>query len=712
MTVSRTLVSVILFLSFLCHVNGQIRRTERADFDSRPRYWSWMEPYADQNIERSYVDGYLSVDHKATNNSWSMFTTAYDATHPYSVTTTVIADRAANNVAGGGIVIQCGEWFYMFKIEVLGKAIWVGRWKSKDNVWQSFTQAGPNNGGQPAPSVKGLGERNVLKVEVAQGQCTFTVNNVVVFQKPTTENLGTLSQELTGIGPFYSNSTKLRFDNMEILYAERPLPIVPDAFKGARKSVMQQFAGPGSRYPVISPNGKHLYFIKTVQGANDDIWVAEATSDSTWSDPVLIGKPINNDGPNNVISVSQDGNEVLLWGRYNANGTSAGGGFSTARRTADGWTLPKEVSNLHQRSVATTREECLSPDRKVMIATREVEGATRGGKDLYVSFRDEKGTYGPLTNLGPNVNTPGNEAGPFLAADGRTLYWASSTDTYGSDDIYVSKRLDDTWLNWSPRQNLGPSINTNQWDSYFCIHPNGRYAYVNTSDGFSSGICRIDLPQDTLSRTLLPDPVVVVRGRVLDAKTRKPLSVDISYEDLATSTTIGTAISEPKNGTYSVVLTGGKTYGVYAELDGYFPVSENFPLQTIAAYTEVEKDLYLEPITVGAVIRLNNLFFDTDKSDLRSESDGELRRLIALLTSRPTMKISIEGHTDDRGTTAHNDRLSKARAESVSQWLQQHGIAPSRLTAQGFGKRQPVERGTSDAARQKNRRVDFRIVEL
>lgn len=712
MTAFRILVPFVLFLSLSAGLYGQVRRTEHAKFDSRPKYWTWVEPYSDQNIERSYDKGFFVVDQKSKTGSWSLFSTAYDASQPYSASTTFFTDRAQDSADGGGIVVQCGDWFYFFKVEVQHGAVWVGRWKNRTNVRETFTQAGPRNSGQPAPSVKGLGKKNVLKVDVSNSQCTFSVNNVIVFQKPLTGDLALLSQDLIGIGLYYSGSVKLRFDEMKITYGERPLPIVPDAFKGAKKSVLQQFAGPGSRYPVISPNGKQIYFVKTASGVNDDVWVADAITDSTWSNPVMLGKPINNEAPNNVISVSQDGNEVLLWGRYTSNGASAGGGFSTARRTEDGWTLPREVPSLHQRSVSVSREECLSPDRKVMIATREVQGATRGGKDLYVSFRNENGTYGELKNLGPNVNTSGNENGPFLAADGRTLYWSSSTDTYGSDDIFVSKRLDDTWLNWSPRQNLGPSINTNQWDSYFCIHPNGRYAYVNTSDGFSHGICRIELPQDKLSRTMLPDPVVVVRGRVLDSKTGKPLSVDITYEDLATSSTMGKAISEPKNGTYSVVLTGGKTYGVYAELDGYFPVSENFPLQTIATYSEVEKDLYLEPIAVGAVIRLNNLFFDTDKSELRKESDGELRRLITLLTSRPTMKIAIEGHTDDRGTVEHNDRLSQDRAESVLQWLQENGVDPSRLRAQGFGKSQPIERGTSNAARQRNRRVDFRIVEL
>jgi outer membrane protein OmpA-like peptidoglycan-associated protein len=188
--------------------------------------------------------------------------------------------------------------------------------------------------------------------------------------------------------------------------------------------------------------------------------------------------------------------------------------------------------------------------------------------------------------------------------------------------------------------------------------------------------------------------------------------VEIRYDDLATNKNIGTAVSEPKEGRYSVVLTGGRSYGFYASLDGFFPVSDNIELLDLKQYQVVERDLYLEPIAVGAKIRLNNLFFDTDKSELRPESTAELDRLIALLRTRSTITITIDGHTDDRGTDAHNNKLSTDRAASVMAYLVKSGIAPERLTSKGYGKTKPVAKGTSDAARRQNRRVEFSITSI
>jgi outer membrane protein OmpA-like peptidoglycan-associated protein len=421
---------------------------------------------------------------------------------------------------------------------------------------------------------------------------------------------------------------------------------------------------------------------------------------------------INNVDPNNVISVSQDGNELLIWGKYNTDGSPGGPGFSTTRRTSDAWSLPVMITNDHQANRASSREECLSADRSVMIAAREIDGESNGGKDLYVSFRRADGSYGELINLGEAVNTSGQEGAPYLAADGVTLYFNSTETTYGDADIFVTKRLDDTWRNWSPRINLGPTINTPFWDCYFTIHPSGEYAYMNTSYGANDGIFRLTLPQDAASRKLLPEPVVVVRGRVFNASTKQPLGVDIRYEDLGSGKEIGRAVSAPSDGRYSIVLKGGMNYGFFAEKDGFFPVSDNIELTSLKVFAEVERDLYLEPIVAGAVIRLNNLFFDTDKATIRPESGTELDRLAEMLLAKPTMSVAIEGHTDDRGATQHNAALSQARAEAVRTYLTSKGIDAARLTAKGYGKTKPLTKGTSDLDRQRNRRVEFRIVSL
>lgn len=699
-------------IGFTLLSTAQVKREIHETFDAQPPHWSWAGEYSDQNLKRTYGKGMIEFKVSNGNNYWTLAYRPIDARFDWSVSAVTIMDVSTTNEGLGLILLSKGE-FYIFKLAGGNRSIWVGRWVEKTNTWTTMSAPGPNNSGDRfCDCIKPNGSPNTMTVRGSRGRLQVVVNDSVIEDHALNGNFSGLSSTIDAVGILASGNITGRFDRFDASYTERPLPIVPNAFIGARKTLVKELVGPGSRYPVMSPNGQQLYYILSDSATSDNIFVADALTDSTWTKGRNINTPLNNAAPNNITSVSQDGNELFLWGRYNKDGSSNGGGFSTSRRTADGWSVPEPIEAPPYVNRASSREECLTADRSVMLLTRDLEGSTLGEKDIYVSFRNADGSYGPLTNLGRNVNSPGNEGGPYLAADGKTLYFNSSHDTYGSDDVFVSKRLDDTWLNWSPRMNLGPTINSPTWDSYFCIHPSGKYAYVNSSDGYNDGIIRVDLPQDAASRSLLPDAIVIVKGRVLNAKTKEPLGVSIRYEDLATNTNIGSAVSEPSNGAYSVVLTGGHSYGFFAEKQGFFPVSDNIDLPTIKTYQVIERDLYLEPIAVGSVIRLNNLFFDTDRSELRQESGTELQRLIAMLGQYPGMKISIEGHTDDRGTDAHNNVLSQARADAVLAFLGSKGIPPARLSAKGFGKTRPVVKGTKDADRQKNRRVDFRITEM
>lgn len=704
------LLAVCLCTTFSVH--AQMVRTIHETFDAQPRYWSFANVINDANLVRTYERGAMQVECKNGSNYWTLAYKPIDGTKAWTVTTNVVIEKSAT-FEGLGIVIASKDVFYIFKIAGGRRATWTGRWTKNGNTWLTISAPGPNSEpDRPVDCVKPNGEQNILTVTSSNGRITFAVNGTVVEDHALDGPFQALSARLDAVGVLVSNSMKGRFESFDASYTERPMPVIEGAFLKAQKSIVNELKGASSRYPVMSPNGQNLYYVITDPTTSDDAWEVQALTDSTWSQGKRIGAPINNTAPNNVISVSQDGNDLLLWGRYKADGNTDGGGFSTSRRTATGWSVPTAIVAEPYQNKAGSREECLTADRSVMILSRDLEGNTNGMKDLYVSFRQADGSYGALQNLGTNVNSSLGEASPFLAADGKTLYYSSSDVTYGNDDIYVSKRLDDTWLHWSERVNMGPYVNTPNWDSYFCIHPSGKYAYMNSSDGVNDGIVRISLPRDAKSLALLPDPVVIVKGRVMHARTKAPLAVDIRYEDLTTNTAIGSAVSEPNLGAYSMVLTAGRSYGFYAEKQGFFPVSDNIDLPSIKAYQVIERDLYLEPIDVGSVIRLNNLFFDTDKSALRQQSETELRRLIAMLTSVPTMRIVIEGHTDDRGTDEHNKALSQLRADAVMAYLLEHGITKDRCTAEGYGKSRPLSTSTAATDRQKNRRVDFRIVSM
>ena len=161
-----------------------------------------------------------------------------------------------------------------------------------------------------------------------------------------------------------------------------------------------------------------------------------------------------------------------------------------------------------------------------------------------------------------------------------------------------------------------------------------------------------------------------------------------------------------------MVLPYDKNYSIRASADKFFAISENLNLDSLvkAGYKEIHKDLYLVPIEVGQVFRLNNVFFDFDKYDLRPESYVELDRVVNFLKDYPNVEIEMSAHTDSKGSDAYNFTLSDNRAKSVRDYILSKGIAPGRIISQGYGETKPVATNDTDDGRQLNRRVEFTIL--
>jgi OOP family OmpA-OmpF porin len=474
--------------------------------------------------------------------------------------------------------------------------------------------------------------------------------------------------------------------------------------------------------PVISPDGKTLYVDRKNHPQNyrkigaridtnniDNIWYSTQDAIGNWLPLKNIGPLLNNGFGSFVASVTPDGNTLLLGGRYEPKGNEGTGAFGLwlTHQIADGWSYPQQVIVKDYYTNAAYVEFCLSNDGRSIILSLDRQDS-HGRKDLYVSFLEPDGTWSVPKNLGPEVNSAGDEATPFLASDGKTLYFASDGFAgYGSMDMYITRRLDSTWQRWSEPENLGPQLNTAGWDAYYTVPASGEYAYfVSTENSYGMGdIFRVKLPQE-----LRPRPVVLVSGNVHDAKTGTPVMAEIKYEDLETGKEIGSARTSPGTGAYKITLPAGENYGYRAEAPGYIPVSENLDLTKAETYQELERDLTLVPLEKGETVRLNNIFFETAKAELRPESFTELDRVVTMLKQNPNMEILIGGHTDNVGSPASNIQLSSSRALSVQSYLISKGISNTRLRTKGFGETKPVAKNDTDAGRQQNRRVEFTIV--
>lgn len=466
--------------------------------------------------------------------------------------------------------------------------------------------------------------------------------------------------------------------------------------------------------PYIAPDGSKLFFTRDNHPENtlspqetQDIWYCKLGPDSQWMPAKHLGKPFNRTTKNALFYQSVDGNERIIRGIFK-NGEFTRSGYSVCRMTPEGWGDPEAINIKRYEKMSQGKYAgiCLSPDNKNMILYMS-EDERKDICDLYVSRRESNSNWSQPEKL-PFSTPQYTESTPFVAADGVTLYFSSDRPGgFGSSDIWMTRRLDDTWLKWSEPVNLGPTINTPQWDAYYTVPATGKTAYMVSTDpnGFGGAdLIRIDLVPENR-----PKPVVLVTGKVLDAKTGKPVQAAISYFKLPEGTEAGIASSTPGTGEYQIVLPQGHQYGFKADAPGYYAISENIDLRELKDYRELKRDLYLVPIEINKPIRLNNIFFDFGKATLQAESFPELDKVVALLQENPTMKIEIHGHTDDVGDNASNQKLSDDRAAAVKTYLAGKGITDDRVVSRGFGEDKPVESNSTPEGREKNRRVEFVI---
>jgi len=382
-------------------------------------------------------------------------------------------------------------------------------------------------------------------------------------------------------------------------------------------------------------------------------------------------------------------------------------GVSISRKTETGWTQPEALAVENLYNYSEKANFYMANNRKTLLMSIEREDSY-GDRDLYASFLQDNGSWSEPLNLGNTLNTASEESAPFLAADDETLYFSSDGFAgFGGTDIFVTRRLDDTWKNWSEPENLGPDINSETDDEFFNIPASGEYAYYSRGVGTDNlDIFKLELPV-----FYRPAPVVLVQGRVFNSKTNEPLGgVKILYERLPDGTEVGLATSDPGSGAYKIVLPSGAKYGYLAEADGYVAVNANIDLNDLEEYKEITQDLFLVPVEVGATITLNNIFFDFDRATLKDDSYPELQRVVEFMKSNTGVEIEIGGHTDSIGPESYNQRLSERRAKAVYDYLVSNGIAADRVVSRGFGESKPVESNMYNDGRAKNRRVEFKIL--
>ncbi|GAB3570877.1 hypothetical protein GCM10027578_27960 [Spirosoma luteolum] len=511
-------------------------------------------------------------------------------------------------------------------------------------------------------------------------------------------------------------------------------PVVADIrlAKGTPSQIVKENLGktvnsPGQEVaPVITPDGRTLYFTRNYNKANigdpdrQDVWYSTLSTGTNgtpagWSEAVNIGPPINNASDNAISGISADGKTVYLLNLYQPNGATTYG-FSKSIRTRIGWSFPvgltiKNNYNLPEResdnSVLT--ELTVSPDERAMILSVRRRD-TQGDRDLYVTLLLPDRTWSEPVHLGNVINTADTESAPFLASDNKTLYFTSKGHPgYGNGDIFVSRRLDESWGNWSEPENLGPAINTAEWDGYFTIPAAGDYAYLSSRAG-SMG--EDDIFRLKLFPTIRPDPVAIVSGQVLDAQTKKPIASEVVSDLFGEKHSITKVAYDPETGEFKLILPTQHRYTLRATQKGYFPTTEVLDLSKDKRFRDIRRNLYLLKIEPGQIITMREVLFEQSQYALSPGADAELDQVAEMLTTYPTMELLIEGHTDNQGDWEPNMKLANDRVRVVKEYLLGKGIADNRLQTKAWGPSKPVASNETEEKRKLNRRVEFTILKL
>lgn len=485
--------------------------------------------------------------------------------------------------------------------------------------------------------------------------------------------------------------------------------------------------------PVLSPDGNTLYFIRAHHAQNvgrkldlGDIWYSTYDSTSGWSSPKNIGYLLNNQYHNGVIGFGVDG-EMYLYNIYEPDGKapkSRGVSVVWPIQPPASWSLPETTIIRYFYNLSDNHTISISEDKKIMLLSLE-SFKTRGAEDIYVSFWiPELKSWSEPKNLGDQINTMYQEVSPYLAADNKTLYFSSNGHGgKGSMDIFSSKRLDDSWTNWSKPVNMG-EINSEGSEMYFQYLPEKRLAmYTSTKNSDGYGDIRfkdypiekmadvigyeIEVPKDTTAQLVevdsRPDYFLEVVGSVTDSKTGGPVAASIRINGGGFNKTQADATA------FSFDLPSANIYTLVVEADGYISHSEKLDIET-NELKKLEHNVVLQPIELGTTVKLDQVLFKRGTTEFLEESYEQLDLVAQMMTDNPTMEIKLSGHTDNVGNARLNKRLSQERVDAVIKYFVSKGIDAKRLSGVGYGGSKPIASNSSEETRRLNRRVEFTVV--
>ncbi|WP_276498100.1 OmpA family protein [Pontibacter litorisediminis] len=475
--------------------------------------------------------------------------------------------------------------------------------------------------------------------------------------------------------------------------------------------------------PVISSDYNYLLFTSRSEEATggkaaadgeyyEDIFETTRTGEDSWEKPRIVPGALNSAGHDASIQLFDNDTKLLLYQSVN------NGDIMVSERQPDGsWGTPKSISDkVNTRDFES--DAYITPDGTTLFFSTS-HYSENGDLDIYMVQRDKNGNWGNPKSLGKTINSRYDEDSPYLSADGTLFFASRGHNSMGGYDIFASK-YDSVARRWARPENLGSPINTPDDDTYYRLAPDGSYAYLSSYriGGYGEkDIYTINYIKNAQvkGRVLVQgDSTLALPGVELTFNGQQADNRPISYRD----------VSKPDSATYSVNMLSGRNYQVQLSLDGQVLETQEFEVPVVLDdTTTIRKDFFvtLEDSTAARIakltpsatvgdIKMENIYFATDKYDLRPEAVQELDRIAEIMKANPTLNISIEGHTDSRASDSYNMTLGQNRADAAFDYLVGKGISAKRMVTVSYGESRPAVPNTSADNMQLNRRTIFRVL--
>ena len=482
-----------------------------------------------------------------------------------------------------------------------------------------------------------------------------------------------------------------------------PLPFSPKPIspKINRKEYVQDF-------PTLTADQSTMFFTavpkKQIENrTGEDIFVS-FKQDGEWGEPMPLS--INTQANEGTCSISADG-KVLVFTSCQGRKSFGSCDLYISERIGKEWTEPINMGE-NINSSSWDSQPSLSADGRTLYFV-----SNRGKKnnhDIFVSYRNENGQWSIAQALPAPINTPKDEFSPFIHANGKTLFFSSEGHIgMGGLDLYSSDLENNQW---TQPKNLGYPINNHLDQVSIFVTADGKKGY------YGDRKVKNNIEEAIIMEFEMPEAITVqiktqyLKGKVLDAKTKKVLEAEINLINLSNDKIESFIVSDKVTGEYLAVLNEQTEYALEVRKKGYAFKSMRFDFSDKKAddLKPIEVDILLDPIEKGTIFVLSNIFFDSGKWELRDKSKAELNELIRFMQDNPQVRGEISGHTDNIGDKKANQELSLKRAKSVYDYLLQGSIDPKRLTYKGYGDTQPAAPNDSEANRQLNRRIEFKIL--